>query len=42
MRVQNTLAAGGGAGTNDFTGGTVDLLVNTMNMGKSSPTSMTG
>jgi hypothetical protein len=40
--VQNTLASGGGAGTNDFTGGTVDLLVNTMNVGKSSPTSMTG
>jgi hypothetical protein len=40
--VQNTLAAGGGSGTNDFTGGTINAVVNTMNIAKSSPASTTG
>ncbi|HSU52790.1 MAG TPA: hypothetical protein VLT36_01880 [Candidatus Dormibacteraeota bacterium] len=40
--VQNTLSAGGGSGTNDFTGGTIDAVVNTMNIAKASPTSTTG
>jgi hypothetical protein len=40
--VRNTLAAGGGSGTNDFTGGTINALINTMNIAKSSPTSTTG
>jgi hypothetical protein len=40
--VQNTLTAGGGSGTNDFTGGTINAVVNTMNIAKSSPGSMTG
>ena len=37
--VLNTLTVGGGTGTNDFTGGTVNALVNTMNIAKSSPNS---
>jgi hypothetical protein len=37
--VKNSLTGGGGAGTNDFTGGAIDILVNTMNVGKNSPNS---
>jgi hypothetical protein len=33
---QNTLSAGGGSGTNDFTGGSVNALVNTLQIGKGS------
>jgi hypothetical protein len=34
---ENTLPAGGGSGTVDLTGGTANILVNTLNVGKSSP-----
>jgi hypothetical protein len=37
----NLLTAGGGAGTVNFTGGTVDAMVDTLNVGISSPNSIT-
>jgi len=37
--VKNSLAAGAGSGTNDFSGGAVDLLANTINIAKNSATS---
>jgi hypothetical protein len=40
--VLNTLPAGGASGTNDFTGGSINALVTTMNIGKASPASTTG
>ena len=37
----NALTSGSGSGTNDFTGGTVNALVNTLQIGKASPNSTT-
>ncbi|MGA2864406.1 MAG: hypothetical protein ABSF95_07950 [Verrucomicrobiota bacterium] len=38
--VANALTSGGGSGTNDFTGGTVNALVNTLQIGKASRNSL--
>jgi hypothetical protein len=40
--VQNVLTGGGGSGTNDFTGGTVNAVANTITIAKSSPASTSG
>ena len=37
----NALTSGAGSGTNDFTGGTVNALVDTLQIGKASPNSLT-